>query len=599
MAKINPQSTITATSLNISDLLSKSTYCIPDYQRDFVWKWDEIEQLWKDLTQHYKANSSADEIVISPKAYFLGAMVVLKQASAASPTFEVIDGQQRLIALSCIASILENLANAETLPGPANQLGAMVGHFTSGAWATRVSLFSPELQEFLRNSLLEKKNPSDRKTYWDTDASALALLKPKKSPAKNIRAGLEGLAEAASKFFNECKTSAERKRRLNAFSLLFAECVIVLRIEADDHSTAYNLFESLNNRGMPLNQADLVKNELLKCSATPAERTQISDNWNTVRDTLANYDLELPDFLHYSYMSRVGAIKAGELFASAKEKIAKSALTYSQDLADDVVALDELITGNGTKWHARTNDKLKDIWEVLRVKLGYVALLAAHRQKGAAKDDFDAFVKLVVNFGFRHLKVMEGSVSVLSNAMAEMARKIDNGDTFLNIANQLEKLCPDRMFIEEFESISFPQTKLGYFSVYYLELEMLKGTGVMPTPHGQEQNLEHIMPKTPTVADWPIAYAMKTKDKAEYRELVWRIGNLLPLPESINKSIKNKSISHKISNASTIDYAHCGLESPKGVAGFLGAKTEWTAKEIAARQKHLASKYAAAAWALK
>src|SRR5687768_5980869 len=115
MAKINPETIIAGTSLNISDLLSHNRYYIPDYQRDFVWSSDEILQLWSDLTRHYRANSSSEELITSPKAYFLGAMVVLQIIRQGSATLEVIDGQQRLLALSCIAAVLANIALAEAL----------------------------------------------------------------------------------------------------------------------------------------------------------------------------------------------------------------------------------------------------------------------------------------------------------------------------------------------------------------------------------------------------------------------------------------------------------------------------------------------------
>src|SRR6059058_2107800 len=155
MAKINPETIIAGTSLNISDLLSHSRYYIPDYQRDFVWSSDEILQLWNDLTQHYRVNSSGDELITSPKAYFLGAMVVLETNRSGSATLEVIDGQQRLIALYCIAAVIANLALTETLSGPAAQLSAMVGAYSSSGWATRVELFDQQLGTFLRVSLLE------------------------------------------------------------------------------------------------------------------------------------------------------------------------------------------------------------------------------------------------------------------------------------------------------------------------------------------------------------------------------------------------------------------------------------------------------------
>ena len=115
---------------------------------------------------------------------------------------------------------------------------------------------------------------------------------------------------------------------------------------------------------------------------------------------------------------------------------------------------------------------------------------------------------------------------------------------------------------------------------------MLRGT--MPLTHGMESNLEHIMPKTPTPKEWPNVASMKHADPGAYNELIWRIGNLLPLPEDINKSIKNKSIAYKISGG-TKNYSSSHLVSPNSLRKFMDASQEWDEAAIIKRQLYLAT----------
>ena len=62
----------------------KNHYIVPDYQREYVWKDEQVEQLLADLLDAYNTDSQ--------KAYFLGTIVTYDSGSQ----FELIDGQQRL-----------------------------------------------------------------------------------------------------------------------------------------------------------------------------------------------------------------------------------------------------------------------------------------------------------------------------------------------------------------------------------------------------------------------------------------------------------------------------------------------------------------------
>ena len=75
----------------------KDHYIVPDYQREYVWKDEQIEQLTSDLLEAYNADNR--------KSYFLGTIVTYDSRNR----FELIDGQQRLttffILLCAIKSI--------------------------------------------------------------------------------------------------------------------------------------------------------------------------------------------------------------------------------------------------------------------------------------------------------------------------------------------------------------------------------------------------------------------------------------------------------------------------------------------------------------
>jgi len=87
---------------NVKELLTSNKYQIPLYQRNFSWTYNEISQLIIDIL---------DSINESRESYFIGTIVVNKEKNSDSNTeyFSIIDGQQRLTALTLTTLALQNI----------------------------------------------------------------------------------------------------------------------------------------------------------------------------------------------------------------------------------------------------------------------------------------------------------------------------------------------------------------------------------------------------------------------------------------------------------------------------------------------------------
>ena len=70
-------------------------YRVPVYQRDFAWTDEEIETIWEDLLRAFEEDQGE---------YFLGAIVLSRLND--EKVREVVDGQQRLVALSMLFGII-------------------------------------------------------------------------------------------------------------------------------------------------------------------------------------------------------------------------------------------------------------------------------------------------------------------------------------------------------------------------------------------------------------------------------------------------------------------------------------------------------------
>lgn len=580
--------------------LLKLDYQIPPYQRDYVWQEKQVGQLWDDLVDHFHRFAVSDSLV-NPDGYFLGAMVVIEDPT--TRLLEVVDGQQRLTTLSTVMAVLFDELQSQPAGDP-NRIGYehtirdMLGKFDNASWTANLHFSDPDLGRFFLESCLLKRARAEKQEFWDQPWSADRISR-KKLPIARLKAAIDVGYIKLKEFLDTQPDPNLRGIRFLSFLRLATEAVVLLKITARSYGSAYAIFESLNNRNVPLSQADLIKNELLKVAAA-ADRDEVVDNWVNSRQLVESMEpIQLPDAIHYSYLSRHGRAKARDLYQKAKAQVTSpaSARAYSIELLEDVEALDALISNFDSSWTADTANMLRDIKDVLKVKLTYPYLIAAYRVNRTLPLEFEKHVRAAMNFAFRYVTVGEGSLEVFANTISEAALIVNAGNSVTDAKKLFSSQSPDAEFAAEFATFSTASVKLGYYCAYYLELVQI--TGVIPVPHGVDQNLEHIMPKTPSSTNWPTIVTLKAASPEVFRSYLWRVGNLLPLPAAINKSIKNRDINYKINNSTPNHYnaATLGLASPKSVVKYLDGG-EWTYTSIENRQKDQATKFAATAWSL-
>src|SRR5438105_835184 len=96
-----------ATERTLTQLLhSGDQYVIPVFQRFYSWTEKEWGVLWDDLLEALDRESVT-------KRHFLGSIVVVadNHVPGIIPSYQVIDGQQRLITLSLLLCAIRDAAN--------------------------------------------------------------------------------------------------------------------------------------------------------------------------------------------------------------------------------------------------------------------------------------------------------------------------------------------------------------------------------------------------------------------------------------------------------------------------------------------------------
>lgn len=585
----------------VHDLLKEDDYFIPDYQRDFVWETKHISQLWDDLLGHLRKHTINNQVSQSITGYFLGAIVVLDRKEVGHK--EVVDGQQRLVALTLMASSLAGFLaklspeKTEQHAGVTNNLTSMQGTFKDSTWKPKVRFYDEALSDFFLKSTVGTKQWDKKESYWNDETVKNKFLNHKNTSASRIRDAMLLCRDRIKEYLGDSSDDNENFARVNLLYEILAEYTLVLKITPTNYSTAYQLFESLNYRGFALSQADLIKNEIIKNAKSEVDKGLVSEHWGEIKGVVqAEEPLSLQELLHYYILNRYGRIRAKEVFEAYLERLTSSdSITVMDELLQDSEALESLVAGDTNRWTRKTNLMLEDIRDVLKTNFTFVGLIAAYRKSGDDKKLFETLVRLLLNFSFRFVKVSNGSVSEFGDIMHQVAKMINENRTISDISAYLKTESNDDLFVEDFKKLSVRQTKLAYFIVYYMELYRLSGTE--PLEHSDTQHLEHIMPKTPSKKEWPTANKLKTDNPDLYKQYMNRVGNLLPLPSEVNQSIKNKGIATKLDSNREHSYWSTDLKSPPEVKNFL-LKGEWTFESIDRRQIWLAENLSAAAWSL-
>ena len=220
---------------------SKIVFEIPKYQREYVWTVREWEALYDDLIEN-------DE------GYFLGSVISINIASDSinEPKFEIVDGQQRLTTLSLFfAALYHTLNENKELLDEEQQVDIL---------QLKRKIVPKKTQSITR--VVPQVQNSNREDYLGL-LSELKIIPDHQKP-KN--AGNRRIYKAYNFFLDRIeKALAESDDKIaSLFKILDkVNTAILVMIEVSNHSDAYTLFESLNDRGAPLTSVDLIKNLLL------------------------------------------------------------------------------------------------------------------------------------------------------------------------------------------------------------------------------------------------------------------------------------------------------------------------------------------------
>lgn len=558
-----------ADNLTMLQVLSNNAhYALPHFQREYAWNKEQWQTLFDDILGIYDEYSEKQ-----PPEHFLGSLVVVEDGivNGVVPAFKVVDGQQRLTSLSLLIHAISQICR-ETHPEIAAHLQMM--------------LFNQLGKDKTRFKLLPTAKYGDQACY-------IALLEGKVPPPAE-----SGIPHALAFFLKEL----QKRPQLDIEKLrnVVLNCVHVVFISLGASENPYRIFESLNGKGKPLSQADLVRNYL--AMRLPANRQQqvFEEDWAPIEYSLQEKRLvgrigELTAFLRHYLALRTGTLpNENHVYARFRD--------YSERSCADAEAFEsEIKTLRRFAQHYDTflrpqHETEKDAREVLQ-RLQSLDATTAHpfllalfeaRENGSlSHTQWQQSLAVIENYLVRRYLCSE-PVNYLNKMFAALWSELDASHLVESLQSLLSrKKYPTNRRVEQgvLNGLFYgnPSTRQKTSFIFEcINRRLSTGSGGYTILNGSD-TIEHIMPQTLSES-W--CHELGENAETVHNELLHTLGNLTIVTQEWNSSLSNAPFGAKKqrlqNHALKLNSDYFSQEIVAWNEGAIRARAHWLYEQIVA-----------------
>jgi hypothetical protein len=548
-------------------LMNRKNLCVPINQRSYAWKKEHVEDLYSDL------NGAIEN---GQEEYFLGAVIVVVHDGKGG--IEVYDGQQRLATCMVLVSAIRDYfyrtndkETARTIAGeflssPERKTNVPRSHF----------ILSGEDNQFFMDRVI--LDPDDPKRI-------AARPDPQKVSHGRIEAAAKIAAEHVAAITDK-KSAADKAKLLHRWLDFLEKGARVIWVEVEDRPTAYRIFETMNDRGLKLSAADLIKTYLY--SLAGKRENEVVQKWQSMTGTLESLgkeDGDLVDYIRYFWVTSHGKTRNNELFDALKDEVNSESTVAAwvnklESRANDYAAI---LTASHETWIGYHKEVRAAIETIRYLGASQIRPLLLAALAKFTKSDMEKLLRVSVNWSVRCL-LSDVSSNYLEDNYSKAAKGITDGviKSVRDLGKELVNLIPSD---ERFEAaVSTATVQTASLARYFLRRIQMEADGNVEPQYvpndGVAVTLEHVLPQNPG-KNWPMS---PIDVKAFYN----RLGNQALLAGSVNSRLNNVEFKAKRSTLAQSEFS---------LTSSIGSLNQWGVQEIARRQKKLAG-YAVKAWPL-
>jgi uncharacterized protein with ParB-like and HNH nuclease domain len=283
---------LSAEQKNIDKLFSTSeTYVIPNYQRPYSWEYDQCSQLYNDIIDAYAEQ----------KDYFIG-NIILAKANQNRGELRIVDGQQRLISTWLMMRVLMLLFPTMRVLKDRTEIAAREEGVSSKPSIVSY-VFEGEDSSDIQH-IYELSEEAELEHLYKSHSNRKGQVVESKCSSKIISNALWFYLWI--KLFRD-----EDEIRCKELINFLLDHVYMLPIELTEETMeqadnkALTIFETINNRGMNLEDADIFKAKLYDRAMAAGKRDDFISSWISFRSDAESIGLSVDDvFRFYSHIVR-------------------------------------------------------------------------------------------------------------------------------------------------------------------------------------------------------------------------------------------------------------------------------------------------------
>jgi len=501
---------------------------IPLFQRPYEWKVPNWQTFWEDTLERYESSTDA--------SHFMGAIVTMPARSVPVGVAKhlVIDGQQRLTTLALLLCAIR-----DELPPDAK---------VARTWIQNHYLTNDGYEGWDYLKFLPTQDDRDGfkiliSSEGNLESSALQMHKAYEYLRHKIK---QGDSDGNSIDVSKLLETIERK-------------LVIVNINLGETEDPYLIFESLNAKGSPLTQADLVRNYFLMKFPVTAQEVIYQDLWLPMQRRLGD---NLTEFMRHYLMRNGEEVLKDDVYSQLKKRV--------QDANADGVKsiLEEMnrISGYYLRLIRPTEEADPDLQESLLQLLKWdvttsypltLKLYECYARNEISKDEFNQCLVNIESFVIRRM-VCGVATNQLKRIFLQAAKDFMSTNTLIWLRENLSSGLGGRRWPRDEE---FKQGWLHY-SIYSVPRRCKLVLDALERSYGHKEpaaleaaSIEHVMPQTLT-DEWRSMIATMGADEVHD---VWvdTIGNLTLTaynPELSNLGFEEKKKLYATSHYSLNEY---------------------------------------------
>ena len=531
-------------------------YKVPNYQREYVWGKDQINDLINDFID--------PENPLVSKPHYIGTITRCKIneiPSPNSPQYDevfLIDGQQRFTTLMlfthAINTLLVRLVRNHNLQNNSKyrETKKLIDKILFCDGNTTQRLVLNDLNSEYYNNYISK--------YYQNTVTI-----PEKNEKGNKNACLEiafhTIYSAIEKYYLIQKTNSKKIEFLNSFLEKTITDLEFTIIDVNNPTDAARIFETLNFRGKQLEACEIIKNRVLRNLAGDREENTYINRWIEVSKNLKT-TANLDDYIRFVYIAKNESTTNENLAWNVLNKWIKTDTKKTKEFMDILydnytyyLYFSDKNYSPSTPLFSTKMDEfswLRDDYIRVNICKPFRAAIIKAKMLDASDDELYKVAYTGFNFFLRKLSIMNGKLNEFISKMNEIISKAEDIIEFQNSLSKLfVKMAPDKDFTDalkkfKFRSYSESKSGLGYTMIWRFESQNF--SDALKKFSRNKVDIEHILPnKFEKNAYWK----SDSKKSCISSDDVCKFGNLILLEGNLNTSVSNNHVLDKPKTTAT------------------------------------------------